>query len=684
MRAFVIRGFGVKKDSTGAAVDFDLVDSRLISPALARCGLSGGTTGEVVDAGNIRADMFALILEADVVVCDITIHNANVFYELGVRHALRKKHTVLIKGTPSADTTPFDLSTDRYLAYPVGSPGDAVDALVAAIQAGLTGQRETDSPIFLMMPTLAQADPSSVSVVPLDFIDEVQRAQASSDRGWLRLLADEVRGARFEREGLKHIGRAQWKLKDYDGARDTWEAVRNADPNDLDANLALSNILERLYRANKRPALLEASNQAIRAVLDSENLAPTTRAEALALQGRNLKTLWRLDFETLATPEERRARALDSRLMRSFEAYLQAFRIDLNSFYPGVAALQAGHILQSLSASPALRNLFGRDQVQAQRFREDHARRLAELAPVVATSIACALERFPADNEQHMWAAISDADLLFLTEDEAELAADPGLAIAAYRDAVPQSDRFDWDATRGQLDLFAGLGIREPVARAVMKALDRPAAADAKPVHLVVFSGHSVDTPTTPAPRFPATAEAQARARALIEARLRALQRDDEELVVLASAAPGADILVHELCLAMKLRCRLCLPMPKEVVSREVFGTLDDWRNRFLAVVQAREADALLLSDSAELPRWQRARGADPWERGNRWVVKLAQSWGAGRVTLLALWDQNEADPSKRGTAEMVRLARQTGSFGFELIDSRQLLAGGPVAGAIG
>jgi hypothetical protein len=52
----------------------------------------------VIDAGNIRSDMFALILEADIVICDITVHNANVFYELGIRHALRKKHTVLIKG----------------------------------------------------------------------------------------------------------------------------------------------------------------------------------------------------------------------------------------------------------------------------------------------------------------------------------------------------------------------------------------------------------------------------------------------------------------------------------------------------------------------------------------------------------------------------------------------------------
>ena len=131
-RVFVIRGFGTKKDSAGQAVDFEHVHAALILPALQQCGLTRRTTGAVVDAGNIRADMFALILEADVVICDITVHNANVFYELGIRHALRKKHTVLIKGDPSADTTPFDLSTDRYLKYSSVNPGAAVPALVSA------------------------------------------------------------------------------------------------------------------------------------------------------------------------------------------------------------------------------------------------------------------------------------------------------------------------------------------------------------------------------------------------------------------------------------------------------------------------------------------------------------------------------------------------------------------------
>src|SRR5215470_3459317 len=144
-RVFVIRGFGTKTDTKGGSVDFDRVHTDLIAPALARCGLAGGTTAEVEDAGNIRADMFALILEADLVICDITVHNANVFYELGIRHALCKKGTVLIKGAPVADATPFDILTDRYLEYSVDAPGRKLDELVDVIRATLASARETDS-----------------------------------------------------------------------------------------------------------------------------------------------------------------------------------------------------------------------------------------------------------------------------------------------------------------------------------------------------------------------------------------------------------------------------------------------------------------------------------------------------------------------------------------------------------
>src|SRR5262249_32373183 len=101
-RAFVIRPFDKKKDSAGKEFDFEAIHAAVIGPARGEARLEGSTTGEIIDAGNIREDMFSLILEADLVVCDITILNANVFYELGIRHALRRRRTLLVKHKGSA------------------------------------------------------------------------------------------------------------------------------------------------------------------------------------------------------------------------------------------------------------------------------------------------------------------------------------------------------------------------------------------------------------------------------------------------------------------------------------------------------------------------------------------------------------------------------------------------------
>ena len=442
---------------------------------------------------------------------------------------------------------------------------------------------------------------------------------------------------------------------------------------DVEANLALANLYEREYRTSGRETLLESSNQAIRWVLGAEDTTAPQRAEALALQGRNLKTLWRARFAGQTDPVIARQQAVDGRAWQSYLSYREAFECDLNAFYPGVAALQMGHILQLLAQLPTWRNLFRGDKLQADRARQDLETELPALAHVVAAAIKRA-KNLP--DTDRLWANIADGDLLFLTLPDDELQANPELLVQAYREAIPPTKRFAWDATSGQLALFAQLGHRADAARAVLNAF-APASDPAKPVrdHLVVFAGHRIDADGAP-PRFPAASEE--RARTLIAEQLRELIRQPtstDTVTVLASAAPGADLLVHEVAKALGVRSRLCLPMPAEAVGRLAFGAADAWRTRFLNVVEMHQNDLLQLADQAELARWLQGRsGIDPWERGNRWVMQMAETWGAARVTLMVLWDGQD-DGSIGSTAHMVRLARALGRFELRVIDSRQLLA---------
>jgi hypothetical protein len=132
------------------------------------------------------------------------------------RNALRKKRSILIKGGPVADPTPFDILTDRYVPYLVIEPAKACADLSATLNATLASDRETDSPVFKMLPRLPELDPSKVQTLPTDFAEEVARARAARSPGWLRLLASEVVGLRFQWPALRVLGQAQLELKDLD------------------------------------------------------------------------------------------------------------------------------------------------------------------------------------------------------------------------------------------------------------------------------------------------------------------------------------------------------------------------------------------------------------------------------------------------------------------------------------
>jgi hypothetical protein len=465
------------------------------------------------------------------------------------------------------------------------------------------------------------------------------------------------------------VAGAQWDVEDYDGARASWEAIRKTYPNDIAANLALANIYERLYRKAKQPALLEASDQAIDRVLGGGAANRKQRAEALALQGRNQKTRWRLEFSDVKATDERRKAAMNRALLRSYEAYRDAFLEDLNHFYPGLNALQMGTILLDLAATDAWGDAFETDN-EADDYRKNLEEQVSSLRSVIPTSVAAALRRMPDGDPDRIWAEISNADVLFLTEAKRERR-----VIGAYRDAIPKDRPFAWDATRGQLALFAELGVQADLAQKVITEIDgrfadRQPRERGKPVHLIVFAGHRVDAPGRAEPRFPGGQEI--RARALIHEAVKGLLGDAHEVVVLASAAPGADILAHEVCAEFGLTSVICLPMPPEDFARSSFEDLDTWRTRFLDL--QRDHTVLVLSDQVGLPRWLHGSGEDPWLRGNRWVMEMALTWAAERVTLVALWDGKKAGDAPGGTAHMVKLAEDAGTVYIRRIDATELV----------
>ncbi|TMQ76120.1 hypothetical protein [Candidatus Accumulibacter phosphatis] len=162
--AFIAMPFGSKPGHDGRPIDFNRVYAEYIRPALEAAGLEVFRADEDSRAGDIRTDMFQELLVADLVVADLTLDNANVWYELGVRHALRARGVVLVQGP--RPNQPFDIYTDRKLNYSLldGAPDPAKlpaerDALTAMVRASMaTSTRRKVSPVFQLIPNLEQPE----------------------------------------------------------------------------------------------------------------------------------------------------------------------------------------------------------------------------------------------------------------------------------------------------------------------------------------------------------------------------------------------------------------------------------------------------------------------------------------------------------------------------------------------
>lgn len=150
-------------------IPFDTIHRTIIEEAARALGLECIRCDEIAGAGSMHEDMFRHILEADVAIVDISGLSANVFYELGIRHTLRKKVTVLIQR--EGTVPPFNIQGYRVISYDERDPDKAFRAkseIVDFVRAGLE-RRQQDSPVYKHLPELrvtAAASGRARSIIP--------------------------------------------------------------------------------------------------------------------------------------------------------------------------------------------------------------------------------------------------------------------------------------------------------------------------------------------------------------------------------------------------------------------------------------------------------------------------------------------------------------------------------------
>ena len=408
---FVLMPFGTKKDPGGGPdIDFDRIYEAAIRPAIEAAGMEPLRADEERTGGIIHRAMFERLLLCDYAVADLTGANANVFYELGIRHATRPATTLAIFG--NQHKPPFDVNYLRSLPYDLGEMNRFGTAEAARLQTQLAqrlGERRvvaiedaaTDSPLFQL---LTDFKPPDIARLKTDvFRDQVRYAARTKS---------ELATARSSRD-LPALKAIESSLGPLDGVEagvlvDLFLSYRALQS--WDQMIALHDRLPAVLRRAilVREQLAFALNRSGRweealRILEEVAREQGPSSETQGLIGRIYKDRW---VGARAAGDNPRASGF---LSRAIDAYVKGFEADWRDAYPGINAVT---LLDIQGTEPALT-------------------RKEELLPVVRYAVKRRIQGSRPD----YWDYATQLELAVLANDEAATSEALSWATSAIREA---------------------------------------------------------------------------------------------------------------------------------------------------------------------------------------------------------------------------------------------------------
>jgi hypothetical protein len=331
---FVLMPFGRKSDATGRITDFDAVYRDIIAPAVQAVGLEPIRADEERIGGTIHKPMFERLMLCDYAVADITGANPNVFYELGIRHAMRPRSTVILfaEGT----TLPFDIALLRGVPYRTNEAGKPLDS--AACSARIVRQLEEtranphdDSPLFQLldyMPRI-EVDHSKTDIFRDRFDysrrykERLAEARKQGEAAVMAVAADPALGNLSEVESGIVID-LFLSLRDVE-AHAAMVELYGRMPQPLQRTRI---VREQLGFALNRIGRFQEAEKVLQEVL--KEFGPSS--ETGGLLGRIYKDRWKI------AKRDKRPDA-PVLLRRAIETYLAGFQADWRDAFPGINAV---------------------------------------------------------------------------------------------------------------------------------------------------------------------------------------------------------------------------------------------------------------------------------------------------------------------------------------------------------
>jgi hypothetical protein len=399
---FALMPFGKKPATAGSVIDFDAVYKELIAPAIEAAGLEPLRVDEEMTGGIIHKPMFERLILCEYAVADLTTANANVFYELGIRHAVRPYSTALLFAE-AGSRLPIEVEPLRAIPYRLsaeGTPADDGQAKATLTERLLEAQN---------------AAPASLVFDLIEGFPEIGHTKTDVFRDRVRYSAEvKERLAAARKQGvdaLRTIERELGPLKDNESGvvidlllsyravkawQDMIDLVKKTPPPLASTVLVQEQLGLALNRAGQGAKAEEVLTSLI------ERRGPS--GETCAILGRVYKDRWE------AALDQGKTVLAQGLLKKAIEAYLHGFEADWRDAYPGVNAVT----LMEISEPP-------------DPWRE-------RLIPVVAYAV----DRRIASGKPDYWDYATRLELAVLAKDE------PG-AVAALGDALALV-RETWEA----------------------------------------------------------------------------------------------------------------------------------------------------------------------------------------------------------------------------------------------
>ena len=328
---FVLMPFGKKQNLAGSIIDFDSVYNDLFAPAINEAGLEPLRADEEMTGGIIHKPMYERLILCEYAIADLTTANANVFYELGIRHAVRPSSTLLLFAEGGGQL-PFDVAPLRAVPYRLsaeGKPTDLINTKKLLIDLLNEARKaKTDSPLYQLVNDYPDIDHTKTDVFreQVEYSSELKRKLSVARKEGLESLRNLEKELgdieNFEASVVTDL------FLSYRAVKGWKEMISLVDK--MSKPLASTVMVqEQLALALNRELKSEEAEQVLLNLLDKRGPG----SETYGILGRVYKDRWE---QAEKSGEKILAKSI---LNKAIDSYLKGFEADWRDAYPGINAI---------------------------------------------------------------------------------------------------------------------------------------------------------------------------------------------------------------------------------------------------------------------------------------------------------------------------------------------------------